>query len=248
MKKIIMTSLLLVLFSQAQARQNPFIVTHLYTEEIEAQKEGMEVEQRQEEQYIKEYQQKQVDKAVNKLIPVLKEKPKKKTSEKMYSKKEVKKLIKKAQRQSEVKVKRLIEKEFHKETKPDVQQIVYVKPRTDVFEDENINTDDTIMRETILPFFKVIYTNNKITLDTKYTVLRKFSIDDENKIVIDYRAKKSFYTKRLDLNSKNFTKIALGNHKKGRYFRVVLKLNLAPYNYDIKTDEKGLVTISYNKM
>ncbi len=251
MKKIIMTSLVLVLFSQVQARQNPFVETNSYKEEVsrfidqEMQRESKEVENIQEEEYIRKYQEKAIKKADDKEETSTKIEKK---QENMYSQKEVNKLIKKAQIQSEIRAKRLIKKELKKvKVNAPTQQIVYVKPRKDVFEDE-IKVVDNGMRKKLLSFLSIDYNNDEITINTKYDVIKKFSIPSENKIIVDYRANKSFYTKKENLNSKNFKKIAVGTHKKQRYFRVVIKLANKPHNYNVYKNDDGLITISSNKM
>ncbi len=239
MKKILISTLVLLVVSQLQARENPFIRTDLYNEEVsrimeEQEKQDKELVQWQEEQYIKQFE-KRKNKVKKPKMPTV-EKPKKK-KEKLYSQKEVKKLIKKAQVQSERKVNNLIKKEL-KKVKP--QQIVYVKPRADVLEEK----DKELKRKKILSFLSITYDDDKIMLQTKYKVLKKFEIENENKIVIDYKAKKNFYTKREDLDSKNFKKIAVGTHKKHKYFRVVLKVAKKPDSYKITYNKKGLLTIA----
>lgn len=245
MKKIVLSSLVFILFLQLNARENPFEETNAYEEEAARIIEQAETEEEaiaaiQEAKYVKEIQENKVDKAVKTLIPALKEKPKEKT----YSQKEVKKLIKKAQIQSEVRAKNLIKKELKKVETIEPKQIVYVKPRADIIEEEK----EEFKTQKILPFIDVMYNDDKITIDTKYKVLKKFAIDKENKIIIDYKAKINFYTKRMDLTSKNFLKIAVGNHKNKRYFRVVLKLPQKPDNYNVDYENNLITIVKRDKM
>ncbi len=249
MKKIVISSLVLVLFSQLSARENPFYPTNMYQEELARHMEAEDIEKLKEKEFIKEFTEKinQKSEQKKKAKQEVKKTPikVKKNKEKIYSKKEVSKLIKKAQIQTERRAKQLIKKELRKvkDTKP--QQVVYVKPRVNIFEEDK---NDDIITEKILPFLTLSYNDDTITLDTQYKVLRKFEIEEENKLIIDYRANKSFYTQREDLSSKNFKKIAVGNHKKNRYFRVVIKLVSNPENYTVKKNEEGLITISTNEI
>ncbi len=242
MKKIFISTLVLALFSQVSARENPFVRSDTYDLEVsrilQEQKQAKEIEKRQEEQYIRNFQKQIIKKDMKKpyVTPAVKPKVKSKV-EKVYTQKEVKKLIKKAQIQSEIKAKNFIKKELKKAKMTKPQQVIFVKPRTDILEDEKVKTQS----KKILPFVELEYDDDKIIIKTKYKVLKKFSMDKENKIIIDYKAVRNFYTKREDLSSKNFQKIAIGNHKKNKFFRVVLKVAKNPDNYKISYDKKNLI-------
>jgi hypothetical protein len=197
-----------------------------------------------EEAYIKEMQEKmnkvsqdanknKVEEAVNKIVPVIKEKP----AEKTYSKKEVDKLIKKTKIQTENRTKQIVKKELENTKIVEPTQVVYVKPRPDVID------EDAMLTKKLLDFIKIEYNDDKLIIYTDYKVSKKFTLDKENKIIIDYKAKMNFYTKRDDLESKNFMKIAVGNHKQEKYFRVVVELSDKPKNYKVSYTD-NLITIS----
>jgi hypothetical protein len=100
-----------------------------------------------------------------------------------------------------------------------------------------------MLTKKLLDFIKIEYNDDKLIIYTDYKVSKKFTLDKENKIIIDYKAKMNFYTKRDDLESKNFMKIAVGNHKQEKYFRVVVELSDKPKNYKVSYTD-NLITIS----
>ena len=247
MKTLFLFTLAVIISTSLNARENPFEATNAYEEEaariIELNESTIE-EAMQEEQYIKEMQEKmskasddanknKVEEAVNKIVPVIEEKP----VEKTYSKTEVDKLIKKTKIQTENRTKQIVKKEIEKNKTLEPTQVVYVKPRPDVVD------EDAMLTKELLDFIKVEFNDNKLIIHTDYKVSKKFTIDKENKIIIDYKSKINFYTKREDLESKYFKKIAVGNHKKEQYFRVVVELLDNPTNYKVSYKDK-LITIS----
>jgi len=255
MKTLFLFTLSTVLSLSLFARENPFAATNAYEEEAARLIELNEVDESayDQEQFVQDMQEQmsvtkefesenknKVEEAVNKLMPALKEEPKK-MQEKKFSEKEVKKLIKKAQAQSEAKTKKLIEKKLNQTKTVEPKQVVFVKPRPDVemMEDE---LSDELKTYDILPFVKLEYNNDELTIHTKYKVSKKFSIKKDNKIIIDYKAKVNFYTKREDLESMSFKKVAVGNHKKNGFFRVVVELDKKPSNFKVNY-KKGLITI-----
>ena len=241
MKTLFLFTLTIVLVLNLNARENPFEVTDSFEEEIDkstvldekAIKRSME-----EAPYIKEMQEKmsnipttndnknKVENVVNKPLPV---------EEKSYSKKEVDSLIQKTQKQTEEKAKELVKKEVQKTTEP--TQVVYVKPRTDVVEDE------TLLTKNILPFIKLEFNDNKLIINTTHKILKKFSVPAENKLIIDYDAKIEFNTKTDTLESKNFKKIAVGNHRKEGYFRIAIELIEKPSKFDVNYKDE-IITIT----
>lgn len=243
MKKLILFTFCVVLSLNLWARENPFEATNAYEEEhariVESNETSIK-ESMQEEQYIQEMQKKmqateeinKVEEAVNKIVPMLEEKPK----EKIYTKEEVDSLIQKTKKQTEYKTKQIVKKELEKSKAVEPTQIVYVKPRLDVVEEELVTKE-------LLPFIKIQYNDDKLIIVTDHDISKKFTLDRENKIIVDYKAKLNFYTKRDFLNTKNFKKIAVGNHKKEKYFRVVIELNSKPSNFDVSYKDK-LITIS----
>jgi hypothetical protein len=249
MKTLFLFTLTIILAFNLNARENPFEATNAYEEEAARIIEQNEIDDStiNESAYIQEMQEKmsnvsrdnenknKVKEAVKKLTPALK-------VEKTYSKKEVKKLIKKAQVQSESKAKKLLEKELSKSKMAEPKQIVYVKPRTDII-------DDTMsMKTKMLDFLKIEYNDDKLTIHTKDIVSKKFTLEKENKIIIDYKAKKNFYTKRADLESTNFKKIAVGNHKEEKFYRVVILLAKSPSNYKVEYKDNLITIFQTNKM
>lgn len=247
--KTLFVFLTVVLSLTLQARENPFAATNAYEEEaarlIElnevdqaAQNEAQFIQQMQEQMsVIKEFpkEENKVENAVNKLMPALKQEPMK-SKEKNFSEKEVKKLIKKAQKQTEAKTKRLIKKELAKTQMQEPKQVVFVKPRADL----ELSSNNEIKNIEILPFVQIEYNNDMITVNSKYKVSKKFSIQKGNKIIIDYKAKVNFYTKRESLKSTNFKKVAVGNHKSKGFFRIVFELKDKPNNYKVNYKNKKI--------
>jgi hypothetical protein len=247
MKTLFLFTLTIILAFNLNARENPFEATNAYEEEAARIIEQNEIDDNStnESAYIKEMQEKmsnisksnenknKVKEAVKKLKPALK-------VEKTYTKKEVKKLIKKAQVQSESKAKKLLKKELEKNKIIEPKQIVYVKPRTDILDDMT-----SMKTKKLLDFLTLEYNDTKLIIHTKDMVSKKFTLEKENKIIIDYKARKNFYTKREILESTSFKKIAVGNHKKEKFYRVVVLLSKKPSNY--KVDYKdNKITISSN--
>ncbi|GGD41489.1 hypothetical protein GCM10012288_14520 [Malaciobacter pacificus] len=244
MKKLSFLTLSVITAISLNARENPFEMTNAYEEEaariIETNETAIH-EAMSEASYIKEMQEKmqkpKVEDAVKKLIPVIKEE---KPKEKVYTKKEVDTLINKTKKQTEYKTKQIVKKELEKELKTTKiekpAQVVYVKPRPDIIDDE-------LITKKILPFVDIEYNDEKFMIKTDSDISRKFTLDKDNKIIIDYKAKKNFYTKRDTLESKSFKKITVGNHKKENYYRVVIELNSKPSNFEVTYKDK-LITIS----
>lgn len=255
MKTLFLLSLSLIISLNLNARENPFEATNAYEEEAARIIELHESEEEasiaaQEAQYIEQMQRKmeetkqieeknKVQEAVNKIVPMIKDEKK----EKQFSEKEVKQLIKKAQIQSENRAKQIIKKELEKKEMVEPKQVVYVKPRVDIIDDE-----PTLKTKEILPFLKVEYNDEKLIIHTEHKVSKKFTLAKDNKIIIDYKANLNFYTKREDLESKEFLKVAVGNHKKERYFRVVLKVNEKPSNYKVEYKDNLITIIKIDDM
>lgn len=249
MKTLFLFTLTLILAFNLNARENPFEATNAYEEEVARIIEQNETDQNSinESAYIQEMQEKmskvsksnenknKVQEAIKKLTPALK-------VEKTYTKKEVKKLIKKAQVQSESKAKKLLKKELEKNKPSEPTQIVYVKPRTDIIDDMALS----MKTKKLLDFIEVEYNDNKLIIHTKDLVSKKFTLEKENKLIIDYKAKKNFYTKREILESTNFKKIAIGNHKKEKFYRVVILLSKKPSNYKVEYKD-NLITVFSSK-
>ncbi len=233
MKKISLFIALLILSSNLNARENPFEPTQTYNEEVarlmEIDESYPEEFDNQEEYYIKEIQDNMKANSINKDTKASnnKKEPEVLTEEK------VKKLITQAQQKTVSETKKIV-KEL-KEQKP--EEIIYVKPRTDVS-----------YEKAILPFLKLEYTNEKFQLQSKYKVFKKFTLPNKNKMILDFYANENFYTIREDLNSTNFTKITVGNHKKDKFFRVVVELSDTPLNYEVTYDDNQVTIYKLEQM
>ena len=122
-------------------------------------------------------------------------------------------------------------------------------------QEENI-TEETVLADTGVPsnndtakesydptpFVSVKSFSNRLEIHTQNKVYRKFNLVEASKIVIDFHADVNFYTKRMDLKSEYFEEVAVGNHKKEKYFRVVVKTTQAPESYKV-THKPGVVTV-----
>ncbi|MDZ7817908.1 MAG: AMIN domain-containing protein [Aliarcobacter sp.] len=254
MKTLFLFTLTIILSTNLTARENPFAITNAYEEAaakiIELNETPATVESIQEAQYIKEMQEKmsnttsiqqssdvnknKVEDAVKRIVPLIKDGP---TPPKTYSKKEVDSMIQNTKKVTEQKTKEIVKKELSKTQNIEPTQVVYVKPRADVIE------EDELVSKKLLSFLKIEFNDNKLIIHTDYKVSKKFSVTKENKIIIDYKAKINFLTLRDDIESKNFKKIAIGNHKTEGYFRVAIELIDKPSKYNV-TYENNLITIS----
>jgi hypothetical protein len=250
MKTLFLFTLTIILSINLSARENPFAVTNAYEEEaakiIELNETPATVESIQEAQYIKEMQEKmskttsadvnknKVEDAVKRIVPLIKDGP---NPPKTYSKKEVDSMIQKTKKTAEQNTKEIVRKELSKTQNTEPTQVVYVKPRSDVAE------DDALVSKKLLSFLKLEFNDNKLIIHTDYKVSKKFSVTKENKIIIDYKAKINFLTLRDELDSRNFKRIAVGNHKSEGYFRVAIELIDKPSKYDVKYED-NLITIS----
>ena len=249
MKTLFLFTLTIILSTNLSARENPFAVTDAYEEAsariLEIDETPKTLEAAQESQYIKEMQEKmskvtsldanknKVEEKINKIAQLVKENP----APKSYSKKEVDSMIQKTKSQTEQKTKEIVKKELSKTQALEPTQVVYVKPRADVI------NDDELVSKKLLSFLKIDFNDNKLIIHTDYEVSKKFSIIRENKIIIDYKAEINFLTKKDDIDSRNYKKITIGNHKKEGYFRVAIELIDKPSKYDVKY-ENNLITIS----
>jgi len=107
---------------------------------------------------------------------------------------------------------------------------------------------DVIVQESIdiLPFLNITYSNDKMEISSKYEVFRKFTIDKNNKIVLDYHAKTFFQTKKQTSDTEYFQRVIVGNHLKEKYFRVVIVLKDKPNKYKV-TYTDNLVIVEFDK-
>lgn len=226
------------------ARENPFEMSNLFEEEtgqiLETHENPNNFEAMQELQFIQQAQKEmangvnknKVNDAVDKMNTAISDKPAPKT----YSKQEVDSLIQKTKSQTEQKTKEIIKKELAKTKSSEPEQVVFVKPRADAEED--------MLSKKILPFLTLEYSNNKLIINTEHKVSKKFSIDKENKLIIDYKGKQNFTTKKADLNTTNFQKVVVGNHSKENFFRVAIELAEKPSKYNVEYKDNLIIIIS----
>lgn len=239
MKKMSLFTLLFVLACGLEARENPFAPTNAYEEEAARIIEMNEVDQdyaaeyQQEQAYIKEVYEKMNNPA---LEPEIKKEVKKPEPKPLLTEDKIKKLIKKAQKETVAKTKKIVEKAIEEKPK-EVQEVVYVKPRVDVVNEKEI-----------LPFLKVEYDNDKIDIFSKYKVNKKLTLPGKKKIILDFTAKENFYTKRVDLNSTNFKKVSVGNHKVDKFFRVVIEVSEMPENYEVTYEDNKVSIVKMYEM
>lgn len=245
-------TLFIVVTSNLGARENPFEPTQTY--ETEAAR-LMEIE----ENYPYEFQEKEdqeehmVQKDVNETRASTEAKMHiTKKQEKMQIKPEpVKKMavVEPKMKMSEPTITPMVEKmvpientkiitlEKAMKTLKEEKIVIDVPERKDIAIDENID---------FLPFVNLKYTNNKMQVSSKYEVFRKFTIEESQKIVLDYHAKIPFLTKSQTTNTNYFKKVIVGNHQRDKYFRIVIVLKHSPSKYKV-TYTDNLVTVEFDK-
>ncbi|RXJ55404.1 AMIN domain-containing protein [Candidatus Marinarcus aquaticus] len=129
--------------------------------------------------------------------------------------------------------------EVKKEVKKvDTDKVVYVPKRDKTFTKQALIS--------LLPGVEVEFEGRTLQIKSKYEVFQKFDLNNENKIILDFRANTSFYTIRKDLNSQFFNKLIIGNHKEESFFRVVLEVPASPKDYRV-TYDKDLVTVVFEE-
>ena len=96
----------------------------------------------------------------------------------------------------------------------------------------------------IKPFkwISFIIDNSSITIETKDKIKKVFSIKNPDKIVVDFRSKRSFPTKKIeDVKSEYLENIIIGSHK--NYYRVAIKLKKRVKYKLKKEDGKYIIEI-----
>ena len=258
MKKL---SLFLLLLTTLIARENPFEPTEAYLEE-QARMMEMEADYPSSEFQAKSKDELELEDMTPRKMPVNKPAPtaiakteeqlKKEAQEKakmLAAKKAAAQKAKREKMMAEAMRKAKAQKAAAEKAKAEAMAkeaeemakkgpLVYVKLREDV-------TQPAKTME-ILPFLTVEYNDNSIDLQTKYKVFKKLSLPKENKLIIDFYAEVQFFTKRHELSSDNFKKITVGNHKKEKYFRIVLLTKMAPSAYKVDVSE-NLVSVTLNE-
>lgn len=215
---------LLALISQLDARDNPFEPTRVYQDEIqrmievEPEQEFMEKKDSEYEYSSKAQKQKAVAKTAKQIQDTLN--AKRKIS-----------MAKKKEKELAMKLKTLEADKLKAKNNP----MIYVKMRKDVIVDKKID---------ILPFINIEYTNTQLKIHSKYKVFKKFYLEEGNKLVLDFRGYTTFYTRHYDLEANVFSKFSVGNHKKDRFFRVVIALKEQRDKYEITYDE-NIVLVTF---
>lgn len=118
------------------------------------------------------------------------------------------------------------------------ENLVYVPLREQTFTKQAVIS--------VLPGVEISFEGKKLEIKSKYEVFQKFDLNEENKIILDFRATTSFYTIRKDLNSQYFNKLVVGNHQDEKFFRVALQLPASPKDYKV-TYNDDVVTIVFEE-
>lgn len=88
-----------------------------------------------------------------------------------------------------------------------------------------------------------LYLEKTTFLIPNHKLFRYFKINEEKKIVLDYKGSKKILTKKLKLDSIHIKSIIIADHPEENYFRIVIQ-----YNDNIKDSKviynKNLVTVS----
>lgn len=122
------------------------------------------------------------------------------------------------------------------------EEIVFVKKREDVIDSKRANAiknEEIVFAESPLKVYKPLdfltieEEGIRLSILTKYKVYKKFDLENKNKIIFDYHANLDFPTQRVDLKSPIFEKVTIGNHKKDKFFRVVVELRDKPSLYNV---------------
>ncbi|MEA1915428.1 MAG: AMIN domain-containing protein [Campylobacterota bacterium] len=224
MKWIYLTLLIVVL--GAQARENPFEPTAAY---LEDEQRILETER----EYAQEFQKKQIVETKKEEPVIVPPVVKKEIPNVAVQESKIKKLIKS------------IEKQLPVENKP--EPVVVQEPQKVVDEPVNVQPvaiETIVAKEVFNPtsFVKLINYEDRLEIYTTHKVFRKFNLNDVSKIVLDYHARVNFYTQKSVLDSEYFDVVTVGNHKKQRYFRVVIKTKNHPASYKV-THQGEMVTI-----
>jgi FKBP-type peptidyl-prolyl cis-trans isomerase len=223
MKLLLCIPLIVIATQSLNARENPFEPTKSYQDEVARM---MEIE----EDYPVEFQKKsanEYEQFHENELTIQEEAPKKEEAKEETAKKEEKKEEKSAKK----------EKAAPKVVVPN-ENLVYVPLR------EQTYTKKAVIA--LIPGVEVEFEGRTLHIKSKYEVFQKFDLNDENKIILDFRAQTSFYTIRKELNSQYFNKLVVGNHKEDKFFRIVLELPASPKDYKV-TYNDNLVTVAFEE-
>ncbi|AXK49357.1 hypothetical protein CRU87_07215 [Aliarcobacter trophiarum LMG 25534] len=239
MKKLLLISILFCL--ALEARDNPFAKYEEETGKMyELNETPKTIEEIQEAQYIKKVQEEM--NAQKETASTTQKAPVQKAPEKTYSKKELDAIIQKTNKQNEQKTKEIVKKELQN-VKKEPEQVIFVKPRADIDSEKAqtsvASTSNATKQKNILPFLKIESSDTELIIRSEHKMFKKFSIEKENKLAFDYKAKVNFNTKKEQLAGSNFKNITVGNHKSGGFYRVAVELGskVSKYSIDVKDDE-----------
>lgn len=240
MKKVIL-GITIIFCVTLSGRDNPFAKYEEETGKMyELNETPKTIEEIQEAQYIQKVQNQM--NSQNEAVSSTPKNNTQKAPEKTYTKKELEAIMQKANKQNEQKTKEIVKKELAN-VKKEPEQVIYVKPRADLENDKTSTTpsasSNLSKKKSILPFLKIESSDSELIIKSEHKMFKKFSIDKENKLAFDYKAKVSFNTKKELLTGNNFKNITIGNHQKGGYYRVAVELGskVAKYSVDVKDDE-----------
>ncbi len=197
MKKVIL-GISIIFCVTLSGRDNPFAKYEEETGKMyELNETPKTVEEIQEAQYIQKIQNQ-----INSQSEPVSSTPKanvQKAPEKTYTKKELEAIVQKANKQNEQKTKEIVKKELAN-VKKEPEQVIYVKPRADVDSDKTSITvnpsSNSLKQKNILPFLNIENSDNELIIRSEHKMFKKFSIDKENKLAFDYKAKVNFNTKK----------------------------------------------------
>jgi len=97
-------------------------------------------------------------------------------------------------------------KSIHSKTEPKIH------PKRKHLEKEVVNYEKA----------RFVFSENSVSIETKDKIIKHFSIAKPPSIVIDYKAKSDFASKRKVLSTKPFKKLEMGSHR--TRYRVVFRL------------------------
>jgi len=242
----------LVLFiSLSFARENPFIQTQSYKNEVKnnIKKKDAKLKKKKEEQEALNFKKaklkaEQTTKKLElekKALKAKKIKAKKLKNEKSKAQKRKEKKRKEKKR----KLKKKIAKKARKSEKTTGKMKIIQSEKAPF---KTVGAFDPIAIDKLkigsyqmLPSLNISFTDNTFFIHTKYQVYKKFVLENEKKIVLDFKAHINFYTKRNALASKDFKYLTIGSHKGGKYLRIVLRVTDNPNNFKVGYNDKGVI-------
>lgn len=129
----------------------------------------------------------------------------------------------------------------------------FLDEKAQIVENEELKKEETIVLSSFEPlkFLTIDVYKNKVTiLSSNAKLLKHFKLKDENKIVIDYRKSRNFFTKRFKVENGFVESIAIGDHPKGNYFRVVLTISkkFKFYQLDYTESKNNNYLVSINNL